>query len=313
MNIELKNKLSQMEKYKEQCKDIFRWDNGVIKYIAAIIFAGMDADINKDKIAEMKKLINENTNRFSAFRNSFQPLLCILLSVEDNPEELFMHMKELAQLFKQEKIVNNAYTSAACYYIARNSRPEDYKNIVICFKQLYKGIKKEYPLITGIDDYMYFAIMAMQGLNVKDTIERLENITKQLQVCGMKRDELQALAMAVLLLERDDDNLIQKVIAMNNNLTERGISLKSDGMSPDIAVLAELAETDNDIVDELIETVEYIKGLDGYGDEYIDDMMRNVIAILFLTYGSKCKVLVVLQTLCVMVLMMSCSSSALSL
>ncbi len=313
MNIEIKNKLNRMAEYKDKFKDVFPWDNGVIKYIAAIIYSGMGEEIDIDRFNEMKKLINDNTKHFSAFRNSFQPLLAILLSFEKEPKELFLRMKDIAQLFKQEKIVNNAYTAAVCYYIASNAEPEDYQKIVICFKQLYKGIKKEYPLITGVDDYMYFAIMAIQGLDVHGTIERIVTINEKLQVCGMKKNELQALALTVLLMEHDDENLLQKVIVMNDTLREKGVSLNSFGISASIAVLAELDEDSGSIVDVFLETVEYIKTLDGYSDEYIDDVMRNIIAILFLTYRSRRKDLVETQTLCYLVLMMSCSSTTLLL
>lgn len=313
MDIEIKNKLNRMAEYKDKFKDVFPWDNGVIKYIAAIIYSGMGEEIDIDRFNEMKKLINDNTKHFSAFRNSFQPLLAILLSFEKEPKELFLRMKDIARLFKQEKIVNNAYTAAACYYIASNAEPEDYQKIVICFKQLYKGIKKEYPLITGVDDYMYFAIMAIQGLDVHGTIERIVTITEKLQVCGMKKNELQALALTVLLMEHDDENLLQKVIVMNDTLREKGVSLNSFGISASIAVLAELDEDSGSIVDVFLETVEYIKTLDGYSDEYIDDVMRNIIAILFLTYRSRRKDLVETQTLCYLVLMMSCSSTTLLL
>lgn len=313
MDIEIKNKLNRMAVYKDKFKDVFPWDNGVIKYIAAIIYSGMGEEIDIDRLNEMKKLINDNTKRFSAFRNSFQPLLAILLSFEKEPKELFFRMKDIAQLFKQEKIVNNAYTAAACYYIATNADGADYQKIVTCFKQLYKGIKKEYPLITGVDDYMYFAIMAIQGLDVSGTIERIITISEQLQVCGMKKNELQALALTVLLMEHDDENLLQKVIVMNDTLKDKGVSLNSFGISASIAVLAELDEEGCSIVDVFLETVEYIKTLDGYSDAYIDDVMRNIIAILFLTYRSSRKDLVETQTLCYLVLMMSCSSTTLLL
>ncbi len=313
MDIELKSNLQKMAENKDMFKDVFAWDNGAIKYIAAIIYFGRNMEPDIDRIYEMKKIIADNTKRFSAFRNSFQPLLAILLSLEDNPKDLLLDMKDIAQMFKKEKIVNSAYIAAACYYIATNASKEDYSDIVKRFKQLYKGIRKEYPLITGVDDYLYFTMMAIKGYESDIIIERLKSIFSKLEVCNMKRNELQALALVILIMEGDDDILINKVISMHEELVNKGIELNSFGTSASIVILAELHDNLCNIADIFINTVNYIKELDGFGDEYIDDVMRNIIAMAFLAYGSKRTDLVKIQMLCYMVLMISCSPTTITL
>lgn len=313
MDIELKSNLQKMAENKDMFKDVFAWDNGAIKYIAAIVYFGRNMEPDIDRIYEMKKLIADNTKRFSAFRNSFQPLLAILLSLEDNPKDLLLDMNDIAQMFKKEKIVNSAYIAAACYYIATNASKEDYSDIVKRFKQLYKGIRKEYPLITGVDDYLYFTMMAIKGCEPDVILERLKSVFSKLEVCNMKRNELQALALVILIMEGDDDILINKVISMHEELVSKGIELNSFGTSASIAILAEIHDNLCDISDIFINTVNYIKELDGFGDEYIDEVMRNIIAMAFWAYGSKRTDLVKIQMLCYMVLMISCSPTTITL
>ncbi len=313
MNTDIRKKLNTMALYKDKLKDVFVWDNGAVKYVAAIIYSSLGKEIDTVKLDEMRRLINDNTGRFSAFRNSFQPVLSVLLSFEKEPKEIFLNMKDIARLLKQEKIAGNAYTAAVCYYIVKNVSKENYKDVVSRFKFVYKSIKKEYPLITGVEDYLYFAMLAMGAFDLENAVKTITDIYNKFQVCEMSKNEIQTLAIVTFLIGRHDDDFVNKAIDMDTILRNKGVLLNSFGMSASVAILSELNQSNRDTADTFLETVAYIKTLDGYSDEYIDDVMRNIIAALFLTYGSGHKMLIETQTLCYIVLMMSCSSTTLFL
>lgn len=322
MNEEMKEKLQRMVLYKQQYCDTFKWDNGSMKYVAALLCAVLDREITEEKLERMRQMIIDGTKHFSAFRKSFQPLLSLLLAMQERPEELFSDIKEIYSLLRNEKFTDGSYTVATAYYIAAYGEPSRYQEIVQSFKTLYKRVKKLHPLLTGVDDYLNFAMMAIKRYEIDATVERLEHISDKLQAYFGKGNELQAVASAIVLLNGDDDAICRKVIQLDQELKHRGYVIKGYGTSATLVILAELGENEADIADQLVALIQYIETLEGYDAESIDYAFRYMIAVVFLAArilkGEERlqdleENIVVTQTLCFMVLIGSCSSTTLFL
>lgn len=322
MNTEIEYKLRKMLELKNQFKDIFQWDNGSVKYVAAILYAVEDQNFNAEKLERMWQLILSETKRFSAFRSSFLPILAILLALSQNPEELFADMKEIFELLRNEKFQDGALTVAMAYYIAVCGEKSKYREIVQNCRTLYKQMRKNHPILTGADDYLDIAMMVIRGVDMDAAIMRMEKVYTRLQGNFGKGNELQAIASAIVLLEEEDDDLCSKVLALDRELTERSCKIRGEGTAAGLAVLAGFEEDENDIADALTELIGYIKTLDGYDEDSVDDIVRYMIAVVFLidyllsVYGEKSDTenhLLITKTLCFMVLLVSCSSTTILL
>jgi hypothetical protein len=275
-----------MAEYKNRYKDVFKWDNGTLKYITALLCVRTGKEIEPERLENIRKMIGESNKRFAPFRAFFEPVMAVLLSMEDEPQQVFDNVREIYELMKQEKVSDSAYTIAAAYYIAKNVAASKYLETVKNFKTLYKIIKKLHPIITGADDYINIAMMTVKDMEPWNTAARIEAASVRLMEHFGKGNNLQALASSIVAQNLDDEQLIDRVIALDSYLKERGCEMSGSLAVTSLSLLATLPYEPAYIGNRFLEMNSQIRLLDGYGTDYIDDVLCNSIATYFLVEGT---------------------------
>ena len=95
----------------------FRWEHTLTKYMAALMYALEDKPIDCGAIRRCRELIKQNTGPFSTFRGNMALSIAALLSLTDNPQEMFENTLKCYDLLKATKLRASDFLVVAAFEI----------------------------------------------------------------------------------------------------------------------------------------------------------------------------------------------------
>ncbi|OAA91556.1 DUF4003 domain-containing protein [Clostridium ljungdahlii] len=297
MDIRLKEKVELMVENYSELKSNFKWDTSLLKHFCAMMHAARGEKVNIDKIEEIKKYIKQETGWTSDYRGNNELIMATLLCFEEDYKGFFQKMLEIHEKMKQEGFKKSAYLPLATYTFVEDV-PREYWNFKIQrMKEFYKNIKENHFWLTSTDDYVFAAVLAATDLDVRQTMEKVEECYKELNKEGFwKGNDLQTLSHILALGEEPVYEKCKKANRLYNKLKSEKCSLRYNGLAT-LGVLTLIADDEDQIVREIKEVNDFIHKKPGYGmwsldkytktilsanlvcDFYVDGMKRGVIKV----------------------------------
>ncbi|NMM61782.1 DUF4003 domain-containing protein [Clostridium sp. P21] len=278
MNIELKGKVNLMvENYKE-LKGNFKWDTNILKHFCAMMNATRSEKVNIDKIKEIKKYIKEETGLISDYRGNNLLIMASLLCFEEDYKSFFKNMVWVHEKMSQYGFRKSPYLPLATYTIVKDVPEEQWNHKIQRMDEFYKSMKKNHFWLTSTDDYVFAAVLAATELDVKETMEKIEECYKVLSEEGFwKGNDLQTLSHIMALGEESVYEKCKKANSLYNKLKSEKCKLKYSGLAT-LGVLTLICEDENEIVREVKEVNDFIYEKDGYGMWSLDKSMRTILS-----------------------------------
>lgn len=278
MDIELNEKVNLMvENYKE-LKDNFKWDSNILKHFCAMMHAVRGKRVNTDRIKEIKKYIKEGTGWSSDFRGNNLLIMTTLLCFEEDYKSFFKNMTEAHEKMRQQGFRKSTYLPLASFILVKDVPKEQWSNKLQRMDEFYKSMKENHFWLTSADDYVFAAVLSASDLDVKETMEKVEECYKSLNKEGFgKGNGLQTLSHILALGEEASSEKCKKAITLYNKLKDKKCRLNYYGLAA-LGVLTLIALDEDKIVSNIKEVSDFVYEKAGYGMWSLDKNTRTILS-----------------------------------
>ncbi|EJO5348978.1 DUF4003 domain-containing protein [Clostridium botulinum] len=265
MDLLLKQKVDLMAENYYELKKSFNWEYSLVKHFVAMNLATKDKKVNIEEIEEIKKYIKKQVGLFSQFRGMNLFILSSLLYLESNYKDFFQNMQIVYEKMMGAGFRNSQYLPLASYTIVKEVSMDKWDEKIQRMKSFYSNMKKNHFWLTSTDDYVLAAVLATSDLDVEKTSEEMESCYKLLNEMGFsKGDSLQSLSQILAFGEEDSQNKCNRAVSLYNKLKSKRCKLTYYGLAS-LGVLTLITSNDSEMIEEIKEVYDYIKGKDGYG------------------------------------------------
>jgi len=252
LNKDIQNKLELFANNAQDIRKSFIGQNTLTKRMAALLYAREGLPINNEKIRWCHEIIKENTGIFSTFRGNMVLVLSALLSLSNDPKQLFDNVLRVYQMMKDEKFRASDHLVIAAYEIAAQGDPIRYNDAVVRSKNFYDGMRSNRFFQTGQDDYIYAAMLGLSDINIVAGTERIDEIYRKLKGEFWDNNSVQALAQILVLGDSCDDT-VKRVLVLRDILRSKRIKLDRSYTLQSLGILAMLPVDINIIVSDIDE------------------------------------------------------------
>ena len=259
--------LQRLELFADNAQTIkkeFIWQHAMIKRLAALLYTAQNKAIDIPAIQECYALIKINTGLFSTFRGNTAMTIATLLSLSENPDERFSDTLKAYEVMKQQRFGACDYLVIAAYQIAANASRDEYAEKIRRMRAFYDSMKDMHRFLTGQDDYIFSAMLALSDIDIRDGVRNMERCFEILRPEFHSGMGVQALTQ-VLVLGGSDTGIETRVLDLRNALKNRGLKLNHAYTLSSLGVLALLPLDTGDIADQIERTSELLRCKQGFG------------------------------------------------
>ncbi|MDK8193822.1 DUF4003 family protein [Paenibacillus sp. UMB7766-LJ446] len=234
-------------------KKSFKWQNVMMHRLAALLYAAENKQADGDAIRQSHELIKQNTNLFSVFRGNSAISIATMLSLTTEQETKLADTLLIYDLMKKNKFRTSDYLVIAAYQIAAHAKPDQFEHRVERTKTFYDHMKAQHRFLTGQDDYIFAAMLALSDLNVESGVTRMEHLYTELKPEFSPGNSVQALTQ-VLVLGDDNPDAGARVLALNEAFRRRDIRMDKMYTLPSLGILSLLPADRDTLVSQVEET-----------------------------------------------------------
>jgi hypothetical protein len=237
MKNEIQEKLALFASNAQAVRKEFTWHDTLVKKLAALIYSLEGRPVDVAAIKNCHAGIKNNTDIFSSFRGNMALCISAMLSLKENPAELFGNTLRVYKMLKSAKFWASDYLVVAAYEIASQAKPEEYGQVITRTKEFYDRMKSKGFFRTGQDDYIFSAMLGLSDTDVKTGAERIEQLYQRFKPAFWSGNSVQALAQ-VLVLSGECETAIDRILKLRDAMKSQKIRLDRAYTLPSLGVLA---------------------------------------------------------------------------
>lgn len=245
-------------------KKSFKWQNPMMHRLAALLYAGENKTADGEAIRQSHDLMKQNTNLFSVFRGNSAISIAAMLSLTTDQESKLSDTLHVYDLMKQIKFRTSDFLAVAAYQIAAQAAPDQFQYTVERAKAFYDQMKAKHRFLTGQDDYIFAAMLALSDLDVESGVARMEQLYRELKPEFSPGNSVQALTQ-VLVLGDGNPESSARVLALQEAFRKRSIRLDKTYTLSSLGVLSLLPVHQDTLVDQVQETFDWLRDQKGFG------------------------------------------------
>ncbi len=247
------------------CK-AFKLEHSLTNAVVAAAFAEQDRTADPELIKESRKLLKSKQGVFSDFRSYNELIVSTRMALSENPEKYLEEVMEVYDMFQKGKFFGSSYRVLAAMSIVDQGKFSEADAIVEKTKTLLKEMNKVHPFITSDEDTCFVVLLAMTDKSVEDILTELEESYK---VCkknfAFHDNAAYSLAQVLTAYDGDFQSKADKAFDFFNAFKEAGTKYGKEYELASLGALIDIDADKNDIVNEIIEVAEYLKGKKGFG------------------------------------------------
>ncbi|MBO9598041.1 MAG: DUF4003 family protein [Cohnella sp.] len=258
---------ARLERFAENAraaKKAFAWHHAAINRLAALLYAVEDRAIDIQAVRDNLERMKNGTGLFSMFRGSSAVSIAAQLSLADAPDTRLANTLAVYEMLKDAKFKASPYLTIAAYQIAANREKDQFAYTVARARSLYAAMKSNHRFLTGQDDYIFAAMLAVSDVEAEAGITRMERYYSELKRELRAGNSLQALTQ-VLVLGDENANPVARVLALRDGFRRRGMPMDKPDTLASLGVLALLPCGDEDMIEDMAQTFEWLRGQKGFG------------------------------------------------
>ena len=282
MREDIRSKCDLLFRNKELIDKEFKWEFAMMNVSAALVFTGANREVNAEKLKECRKMLKKEAGFFSYLRAEMEPVVVSKLAMANDPQRYLDDLKSVYDKVKRGSVFDSGYMVQAAICICDAERVNDADEIIAEYKDLYRKMSKEHPMITGSEDIVFSILLVMTDKSV-DTIlgelnECYDYLKKELKI-KVDSNEIQGLGEILALSDGNMKEKCDKVVNLFNTFAEHGVKYgKSYNEFASLGSLIDLDVEPGVLVDEIAETAEYLKNGKGFGGMSMDKKQRLMFA-----------------------------------
>lgn len=161
------------------------------------------------------------------------------MSLSSDPELLFGNALAAYQFLKEEKLSACSYLACAALQIAKEVDPDFYEDTAKRTKAIYNRFKSKHRMLTGQDDYVYAALLALSDWDDTRGLWRVDVFYNRLKDDFPVKNSVQTLAQVLALSGMGYDD-VWRVLALRDAFANEDIKMSRANTVPALGVLAML-------------------------------------------------------------------------
>lgn len=245
-------------------KSAFGWESQYIYPVCASIFMDKGQKVDVEKMKHCEKVLKSQTGVFSDFRGYGRLAMISMLALCEHPEEKLSQTVKIHAMLKKERISSQCLSLTAIT-IANMTEPEKYEEIVNRTGRIYRMMKTEHPFLTSGEDSVFAALLALTNQSEKQILDETEQCYKILKGKFFSGNAVQSVSHVLALAEGMPEEKCEKVKVLYDKLAKSGCKYGTDYELATLAVLALQDENVENIIQDIKEVDQFLKGDLGYG------------------------------------------------
>ncbi|MGF6356215.1 hypothetical protein ABIE27_004132 [Paenibacillus sp. 4624] len=245
-------------------KKPFKWQHPIMRRLAALLYVVENKSIDPEAIQQSNDLMKQHTKRFSAFRGPSSFHIAAMLSLTTDQLTRLQHTIQVHDLMKEIKFRNSDYLVMAAYQIAAQVPPDQFQHTVERAKSFYDRMKEEHPFLTGHDDYIFTVMLAFSDLEVDTAIAHMEQFYRELKPNFSAKNSVQTLTH-ILVIGDGGPEVSERLLALSEAFRSRNLRMDKTYTLPSLALFALLPAEIDLLVDQVVETYDWLRIQEGFG------------------------------------------------
>ncbi|MBQ8951252.1 MAG: DUF4003 family protein [Eubacterium sp.] len=262
----------------------FKWSETLMNIAAALVFTNADREVDIEKLRECRDIVKKNAGVFSSLRSSAESIITGKMALTDDPMRYFRDVKSVYDRLSKSVFSDGQYLVQAAISIVDAGKFDEADEIIIKFKELYKKMSKEHPMLTSSEDIIFAVLLIMTGKSVDTIITEMEDcytyLKKELKI-RVGANEIQGLSEVLALSDGNMREKSDRALRIYDAFSERGVKYGKE--YNEFASLGALIDIDVEtrvLVDEIIEAADYLKGNKKFGSWSMDKKQRLMFAAM---------------------------------
>lgn len=249
---------------RDQVKQVFPWDGGLIHLACAGIYVMKDKNVDEGVLEQSKRLLKEKLGIFSNFRGTARSPIAAMLAVSGSPERTLDNGIAVYELLNKE-FWGSAYLPLAAMVIAQLVEPSDYERIAGRTRKIYERMKAEHPFLTSGEDSALCAMSALSDRSDDALISDMETCYKLLKPEFFSGNAVRSLAHVLSLCEGTSEEKCRRTLELFHELKAAGRKYGTEYELPTLGIFAMADVVSGQIVQEMLEIDSWLAGQKGFG------------------------------------------------
>ncbi len=298
-------------------------ESSLLRAVAAASYTEKDMSADVDQLKDCIKLLKKKQGAFSYLRGNTMLIIASRMALSGNPEGYLDDVIAVYKVFQKGKFFGSYYRVLASMSICDAGRSAQAEEIIEKTNALLKEMSKSHPWLTNEEDTSFAVLLAMTDKSIDEILTELEESYQYIKKNFSFHDNAAySLSQVLTTLDGSYDQKGDKALEIYNAFKEAGSKY---GKNYELASIGALVNTDmntEDLVSEVIEVAEFLKGKKGFGalemDRYTRLMLGTMIvsgiysnekASLSASVTSGALATVIAEQLCMYVAIMAASTS----
>lgn len=249
---------------RDAIKSSFHWESEYIYPVCAAVYVDKRRMVDVNYMSYCRDMLKANTGIFSNFRGNAKLALTAMLAVEGDPQVKMQQALQVYNLLKGYFFASE-YLPLASMIIVNMVEPMQYQNIVARTRHIYELMKAEHPFLTGGEDSVMAALLAMSSLTDEQVVQEMSACYQNLKGSFFSGNAVQSLSHVLSLGEGSPQEKCGRTLELFQALKNRGCKYGTSYELATLGVLALLPVDLGQLVQDIMEVDAFLSGQRGYG------------------------------------------------
>lgn len=262
----------------ESAKQHCRWGGDVYAATMACILIGEDKTLTAEDFRNAQSIIKENARVFSPIRSGYaKEIVCAAVAASSDQQYAVEEIKRIYQMLR-EGFSDSSKLAVAATLIYICSDPLRYGTVVTKALEIYKGMKKNHPLLTWGANVSNYALLAMANKGTDIISRDYEDCYVANTARYRNKTACLYAAGAMCLFDGPADQRADSVVAWHQALKAARFDFTSEGLEL-IALLSGIfGGVDEALINEMNEVSIMLASVKGMGNWGVGNKIRNMLS-----------------------------------
>ncbi|HWS30026.1 MAG TPA: DUF4003 family protein [Clostridia bacterium] len=242
----------------------YRWQNAMILRLCAFLYTAHGQAVDLDGFAESRALIKKDTGAFSMFRSSSVLSAAAFVALAPDREECFKKTLAYYNAFKENRFSASEFLALAACQCAQYAPEGNASAIAARARAFYVGLRQAHWFLTGHDDVIFAAMLALSPLDVEEGVMRIEENYRFFKPVFHAGAGVQALSQT-LVISGAQYAARERVLVLYEAFREKKLRFNRQYCISALGVLALLPMGTDEIVEQVARIFERLRTAKGFG------------------------------------------------
>jgi len=240
-------------------------DSNTYAIMGGILTASEGITVDPSLYKQCKKVLRSNVNAFSEIRGITGAIVALKMMMADDSEE---YIKGVVEVYK--KLRNRHVLTASPHMVMAAMNIYESKGIegsderIEELEKLYKGLQEAHPFLVSDSDRGYLSMLINLDINVEKALSDIEDNYEACKKISFSKNTAYSLAQVMALSKKQPEENNEYIVNVLNGLKANKKRISKEYGLTVIGALSLLGMSADEIVNEIVETDDYIKGKKGF-------------------------------------------------